>query len=253
MSRRQWTQASASQITTWRRCPSKWYVNKIIGITQPETEAMRRGKAMHAELEAWELSGDRSKLGERTKHVTTYLTVPAEGLDRSHVERRVWLETPVVPILGFIDLELPAERTVLDHKTTSDWRYCKSEGALRWDAQATIYTYDALQRWGGDAPITFTHLYYRTRGNAASRKVEVELSAEYIRERFADLVDELERMAEHAVQPFEDVPANLDACNDFGGCPFRAYCRRAGKLPSPYETQGVTSSAKIVTLSLIHI
>lgn len=236
MSRRQWKQASASQITTHRRCASRWYANKILGLAVPETEAMRRGKAYHAELEAYELSGNVSALSERTRPVTAFLHVPDGGLDASQVERRVWLHTEVVPILGYLDLELPELRTVVDHKTTSDFRYCRDEYTLAHDTQAIIYCFDALERWGGDEPITFRHIYYRTRGVAKSQTVEVQLEPETIRERFAALVDELDTMAQHAeIEDFGDVPVNLDACNDYGGCPFRAHCRKAGKLPGLYD------------------
>jgi len=223
-----WTHVSASQIKAHQRCPSRWYAQKILGIKTPTTAAMALGSKLHKELEHYLLTGDESGLSDRTR--------PAIGqfptsVSSDQVERRVDLHTGVVPIVGYIDFEIPTERVVVDHKTTSAWKWCKEPGELAFDAQAIIYCMDALERWGGDEPITFRHVYYRTKQKPGSRTSEVVFEPDEIRERFAALVDHVSTMSDHAdLTSWGEVPVNPSACNDYGGCPFRPECRKAGKL-----------------------
>ena len=223
-----WTHVSASQIKAHQRCPSRWYADKILGIKTPTTAAMALGSKLHKELEHYLLTGDESGLSDRTR--------PAIGqfptsVSSDQVERRVDLHTGVVPVVGYIDFEIPTERVVIDHKTTSAWRWCKEPGELAFDAQAIIYCMDALERWGGDEPITFRHVYYRTKQKPGSRTSEVVFEPDEIRERFAALVEHVSTMSDHAdLTSWGDVPVNQSACNDYGGCPFRSECRKAGKL-----------------------
>lgn len=232
-----WTRASASQIKTFLRCPSRWYANKVLGLAQPESEAMRRGKRLHTELERWLLSGDVEYLSPTTRPVVE-LGILHPPVEPESVERRMDVTartTGTVPILGFIDLEDPDTRTVTDHKTTSSWTYMRTSEELSWDPQAILYCHDALDRWGGLEPITFRHIYYRTKNSPAVRVVDVELSVGMIRDRFRRICSTLESMQETAVQDFADVTANLEACSDYGGCPYRTECARAGKLGSPFS------------------
>ena len=245
----QWSRASASQAKDHIRCPSRWYANKILKIPQPETEAMRRGKRLHGGLESWEATGDVSYLEDMTMPIVDMgiITVPVA---EDQIERKVELNTRVVPIVGYIDLELPDERTVIDHKTTSDWKYIKTPSELSWDPQAIIYCYDALERWGGDEPITFRHIYYKTRGARGCRTAEVQLEPADIRSRFKTLVDRLATMAEHALLPWDEVPVNTDACRDYGGCPFRSTCSKAGKFGGPldcFDDQTTTTGETTMT------
>ena len=42
---------SASQITTFRDCPRKWYFDKIVKVPRVSTAATELGSAVHEELE----------------------------------------------------------------------------------------------------------------------------------------------------------------------------------------------------------
>ena len=48
---------SASQITTFRDCPRKWYFEKVVGLPRPSTGSTELGSAVHAVLEDY-LRGD---------------------------------------------------------------------------------------------------------------------------------------------------------------------------------------------------
>ena len=227
---RKWKNSSASQVKAYLRCPSRWHWNKIIGLETPKTAALALGSEKHAELEHYERTGDAWELSDITAPIVEAGFLPELPIPDEHIERRLEIDTPYGPIIGYIDLEEPEARLVTDHKTLSAWKYQREEAELETDPQAIIYCKDALDRWGGDEPIGFRHIYYMTRGAPGCRQTRIELSTEQIERRFDQILEVISRMHEDSTKQPEDVAVNESACGDYGGCPFRGECRSSGKL-----------------------
>jgi hypothetical protein len=247
--------ASASQISTWTDCPSKWWLEKIAGFRQPESPAQKLGTDTHTDLERFELDG------------TAPGPIAAAGIHRlpdppvapALVEAAFALVDPEmpVPVVGKIDLIEPERKRITDHKTTSDFKYCKSPEQLKHDTQASIYPLAAVNLLFGvetatgdvyksrdDYPImrpvfdgfdsvTFRHVYYRTKGVHKSQESECDFTAAELRQRWTDIVrPAVVKMYEDAQKTnLRDVDHNLKSCGNYGGCYFRSLCAEIGRNP----------------------
>ena len=160
---------------------------------------------------------------------------------------------------------------VTDHKSSSNIKeYGLAEQDLRNDAQTVIYLRAALELFTkgffdddlttigywrnpymphqvhetenkGDAKLArdnlrfeFRHVYYQTSGSHRSSITKVRKRAEEIIEDFSTLVrDDVGAMLRiSSLTRLEDVPHNLKACGDYGGCPFRSNCAAVGRPTS---------------------
>ena len=199
----------------------------------PTSKAAELGKKLHTELENYLKFGTipKSAIAKAGIHL-----LPDPGKDLAlHVEERVQIENDLlpVPIIGFADLieEFSGEIRITDHKTTSNFKYCKSPDELRTDPQAIIYGAHCFNEY--DPPsgsIAFRHVYYNTKSPGA-RETEIRMSDEEVCKGLEGLTETVIEMAETANQIAGDVKANPEACGDWGGCPFRARCAKAGNGP----------------------
>lgn len=225
---KEWGHASASQIKTFRRCQRKWWFEKIMGYTSPGTPATELGRKIHAQLETYLLEGVRpeSPIAQAGLH---YLPEPqAEGLLIEEEFR--YTEDIVAPVIGFIDLVEKQAGRITDHKTTSDFKWTKSEYELADDPQAVIYSQYAMRSLFPEADtIIFRHVYYRTKGASAARQTEIEFTRRSLEERFEGIAHTVSKMsdASKVIEP-GGVEENEDACRDYGGCPFRGNCAKLG-------------------------
>lgn len=148
-----------------------------------------------------------------------------------------------VPIIGRIDLvhgrgtnqgtddpseaiDPPNTVEVYDWKTSSNVeRYGKTAAQLGRDIQMLSYGRWVFLVEPGAERVRLSHGYFQTRGRATTRKVSVLLErAELLRrwEYVANLARQIIDVAGAA--SVEDVPANLSACESFGGCFHRDVC-----------------------------
>ncbi len=238
---------SATQIKSFRRCPSRWYNEKVLGHKPPETDAMRLGTKVHASLESYLVEGTELPDTREGKIAAPALELlPLAGsVPRAMSERRFTTSADFygVPLVGVIDL-VEGDR-ITDFKTTSDFKYAKTEEELRADIQAQVYALERVRLCreegldlGGN--VTFRHVYVRTKGGPAVRTSEVELYADDLEDARTKIRADVARMRELAeVEPSKaaDVPYTLEACNDFGGCPHRSRCASLGR-----HTKGVIST-----------
>lgn len=219
-----------------------------MGRRAPSTRAQALGGAVHSTLEtflltgAWPVDADTDALsiaqsgegllGEMRQRVKVgaaeiekiYEIPPKSGLGP--------LRTYCVT--DFVDRE---NRHVADHKTTGDLDspYIKPALELARDPQMLWYGYLEFRDDPGDFYVQ--HLYYQTRGRRRARKTPK------IRVKWRDATENASIFLSTSRIMFDlwanvtlpdDVPHNLDACGDFGGCPHRDVCPHfAAKLPRP--------------------
>jgi len=226
-----WRNVSASQITKYLACPTQWWWEKIAGFREPPTEAMLRGSRLH---KAWERYLIDGTIPEDPIAVATLEHLPAPGsVPRDLVESRVdQTEGLPVPLIGYIDLiEAPTSghRRVTDHKTTSDFKWCRAPEELATDAQALVYGAEYLRRYPGEG-VTFRHVYARTSGRPETTVREVALSPDWIAEYYEKVVTETSHeMAKYAVMDVREVPYKTTACDRYRGCPHKGRCLLVGK------------------------
>ena len=155
------------------------------------------------------------------------------------------LELSGVPFVGYVDLAAPPGAwrdapVIVDHKTTSDFRWCKTPETLRADPQAVAYARWAAMRYYGhvdgapriedaNRPVDVRFVYYRTRGAVAVRAVDITFAVRELAAPWAGFAADVSLMRGYEALGADaaaaaQVPANLSACDSFGGCPHRARC-----------------------------
>ena len=231
---KRFTQASASQVKTFNDCERKWAIEKLAKLKAPETEAQSEGTAIHKILENYVGAVapiPDTPLGAIAASVVGDIPAPSEDM-------RPWLEkhfhtpppTYTVPMVGYIDLVEPDIRRATDYKTKSSLsRYILTSEQLKTDVQAVLYSYEMARQM--DWPdVTFRHLnILRTRPRRTS--VEVAFTRGELEDRIVIINDTLTRMkaASQAETVLEVEPTGFpQACEKYGGCPFRNICAAAG-------------------------
>lgn len=252
---------SASSVKLWRRCQLAGYYRYVLGIRTPEypwemyaagktpPEAKRGraaalGKAVHAVGEAWfrdsiapsggSLPGRIYLSGvQHLPHPDECLRAEVEspgGCEQAgdHLVRRmhgvawamyrdliVWPRAEAAHRLG---LSTP---TLVDYKTTSNFRYAGTPESLADDLAVCLYALSMIH--GGevyDVTVPCRWLYLLTRG-ATRMSRPVDFTAELSRSE-----DVVGQAAEEVLSTYSqireesDACPNLEACSDYGGCEF---------------------------------
>jgi len=224
---------SASQISTFRECPRKWYFDKIVRLPRTSTSATELGSRVHAVLEAY-LRGEvesidtSDEVGQIAASGLGYLPPVSSVLEiERSLEGDMALDDAPVPVQGYVDVIDARSNEILDHKTTSSQRYIKTQKELRDNVQMIMYATAYLRRFPQESHVTLTHIYYGTK-KRWSKKVSVKVSREHVEAQWTAIKETIMQMievsrADHA----GDAPPCYDACDNYGGCPYRGQCFRA--------------------------
>jgi len=226
---------SASQVSKLRRCKRAFAFEYVENKRPPSSKVQEFGTAVHKQLEMWLSESkvpDGSAAGLVAKSGLQWLPVPHEKLETELEFVMDW--GPNVQTGGFIDVIQPpglfdtAEPMIIDHKTTSDLRWAKSEADLVIDEQAIIYSVWAMTHFDS-AEVRARWVYYAAtnpksgrRRPKGTRMVEVLFSARD--PKFLAEVERLDLDVKECVRirtlnlrgmSFEPSP---ESCRLFGGC-----------------------------------
>ena len=218
---------SPSQITTFRRCNRRWYLEKVEGRVSPSTQAQKLGTEVHDIIEHYiehgrlipdNLAGQIAKAALPMVH------------PESKCEHQFRLDlVNGIAVTGRIDYT--RKGVIEDLKTTSDMRYAKTTQELETDAQALIYLWAArrdpkLLQYG---PIDrFAHLIVCKKYPHTTRRVDIQLSEDAIQAGIEDIKKEALEIKRISKLARCDVPVNLTACDDYGGCKQQGVCLQDG-------------------------
>jgi len=168
------------------------------------------------------------------------------------IESKLNLRVGGCPFTGYIDVDayvgddMDGHPLVIDHKTTSDFKWAMTPDELAEDIQQTLYSADALQRSQADQ-VEARWIYYLTKGKPQARRVSVTLPAEQVAHNLVR-VESLVRRMEKArfADAANDLQPNVEACADYGGCPHRQRCQRTplASLTSAFEISDRREEAK---------
>jgi len=239
MSTQKITHVSASQFKTFGLCRRKWYIEKCTDAPKPEpSKSMILGQEVHAVLEEYLQTGvapDESTREGRIAAAGLHL-LPEESV--LEIELRIRLEDIDPPLVGFIDvldMSEPWRPVVIDHKTTSAWRWAKTEEQLKTDPQMIAYARYALDEFPVADVVEVAHVQYKTKGAPEARRVSALLEREHVDEHWEELKQIATEMKKTSLlDDVEEVPPNLSACGAYGGCPYADTCAALGQRPNPF-------------------
>lgn len=243
---------SASQISTAEDCLRKWAWDKLDGLSRGGNKYAQLGTMVHTMLEAWLKYGtpppvdseeeDIAKAAAVASKMIPKLPVP-QRVDEDNVEGYFKVEIDGIPFRGFIDLafhdyDIPE---VWDHKTTTDFRWMKTDEDLVEDVQATLYAKYSMARSGKDkARLNWT--YGKTTKSYSCKQTSVVVTEEEIEPRVQKTLEtarHLQLIRESGVSA-EEVPYDASACEKYGGCAYKENCN----LRPSEQIKSIMSQAK---------
>jgi len=144
-----------------------------------------------------------------------------------------------VPLLGYADLiDLSgAFPKLYDFKSSSNIRrWAKTKRELSENIQLNFYAYIILTELAPDADsIEMSHVYIQSRGAAKTKKVSATVSRGHVEGQWEAILDSCKRMLELQCEEFQqNVPQDVTACGDYGGCDFRNHCIGSKKYGGRY-------------------
>ena len=150
--------------------------------------------------------------------------VLAEGADPVH------MTCAGVPFYGHADVIIPRrsvnEVEVLDWKTTkSIAKWAKRADELLTNVQMVSYGEWAARRFGARR-VRLTHVYGQTEGAVKAERRSTIGERDEIASGWEYVQTVGRRVIQHApCESPDEVPGNPEACEAYGGCPFRAKCK----------------------------
>lgn len=224
---------SPSQFKTARACERRWYLEKVEGFGSPPTRATALGSEVHAILEAYQRTDAAPPDNDAGRVAAPVLPLlpPRRDVVLIEEERTFILPLSGAAVLCRIDFATKNQAGHVepwDFKTTSSPKYAQTPETLATDLQMACYAHALSPA----ADVRVRHLVTLTRGKPRAW----EVSAPSWLDSRAEIIHSLDVLAERLIDLRTDgrrdaARKNLDACNDYGGCPHRGRCFGSGSEP----------------------
>ncbi len=241
---------SASQVKDFNLCQRKWFIIHRLGERPPESDSLKDGTHLHEELEDYLVSGailqrikrtprGETKAVEREARYQAHVAAAAPFLPAAPVPASVhieqWIELPTYingpKWVGKVDVidALVRRLKILDHKSCKNFTHALSEDDLKKDVQMGAYgryvlTHPMFSKHDRSA-VDLTHTYIKLPGKPKVKQITVSASVEEINgtwETSLQSVRSMEKVSE--LTNWQDVKPSTEACDAYGGCPFKAKC-----------------------------
>lgn len=217
-------QISPSYIAIDRQCQRKasWaYVHRI---RKPPSPARQYGTDLHAIQERYlghgVLIDQTTEIGRLAATGLPYLPDVGSGW----VEKTFRLIRGSFVWHGVIDWSAYDRPYVIDHKTTSDWKWVKPVDNLLTDPQVILYGLEAHMQHPSAEHVDFRWLYYKTKGAPAARPVDFQIDANDLFVKARALKEETEEIIARRTIETLSLPPTLSHCGAYGGCEYRELC-----------------------------
>lgn len=220
---------SATSIKLFRSCPRRWYERYVLDKREPSTRAMQVGSEVHRQLEEYLLHGtppDETHEGRIAKSGIHHLCFS----ESYHVElslEKLPIENLPVPFKGFIDVYVHDDVMieVIDHKTTSNFKYALTGEQLSTDVQMIIYAAHGLFNSTADAA-RLTHICYSTKQPYQSQRTSTVVTRAHVEEQFREILETAHEMMRYSELPVHAVEKNKNYCWAYGKrCPYFDECQ----------------------------
>ena len=229
---------SATRVKTFVECPRKWHLYNVRGWDDTLEEqgynpAFEFGTKMHAVAEDWLKKGTPppdNEFGEAFAPGVKYW--PAPKTTDLVTEHGFEISTfSDVCFRGVIDvLHVDGDHALVgDHKTTSNLKYAMTPEQLSKDIQAIAYGYYAVVAFNVQN-VTLRWVYY-SKKKPQAKCVEVTLPCQHFIKRWGEIMEKSKKMLDQWTKHDypENIAGNENACDNYGGCEFRAQCKKLKK------------------------
>jgi hypothetical protein len=224
---------SFSQVDNFLKCQRYWSIVKLEGVELPPAKFQARGTAIHNDAEHYALTQEIRSEYIQAAVVGGFLPAPNE---LPHAGYRVEYPFQVtigdgIIFKGFVDAidmrQSPVE--IIDYKSTSDFRYCKTEEEIADNLQLLTYA-----RIFEQEEVKLSHVYFLTKGKPKVKKVSALAAPAKVNEAWDRTLTtihamELVRGSWTSAENVAPTGADTGHCKAYGGCPFQ---RRCGFAPS---------------------
>lgn len=225
------TRISASQVSNYDRCARYWHFQSVKKIRFPQTPAMERGSGVHKGTEILLKTGKIDPNNNYAPYIEALKEHLPLGEKKILIEHYFELKLDGVLWIGYIDLleaHLDPIR-VMDYKTISDFRYCKTPAELAENIQLMSYGKWVYEN-NHTGPLKLAHLYVKTGKrvpkNPKTKLVETKVCQAQIEDfwhgRILPIVDQMKINAQE--EDIQKLPPTTSACSMYGGCPYRPHC-----------------------------
>jgi hypothetical protein len=229
-------------------CARKWAFVKLDRVPKVQNDAARIGDAMHKHHERYLLAGvpyDQTQYEGRLAAATMHL-LPRPAPGAYEVEKDVRIKIAGYWFGGRIDLrwketsphpeyKATAISVVLDHKSIGDLRWAKlTKPSLLEHPQAPIYALATMADHGTEvAELRWNYAQKNSPNSNSTPKAVPSWHTVTCDEAYAGVSPWLETAAHmHEVVRLANthrlrainLPPNPEACDSYGGCPFRSRC-----------------------------
>jgi RecB family exonuclease len=225
---------SASQVETYKTCPRKWYFQSILKIPQIETEALKNGTEIHAEIEKYLLTGIIDQSSKWYKLVEMAQPHLPKAPVTTDIKVEHWIEQPTydggplwVGKIDMIDLSNSEQINILDNKTCKNFTYAQKTDTLGLTTQMNAYAHYALfgKEWVTGNTLKLTHLYLQISVDGKAKVVQCEVDKEQVKKVWQESLNVVREMSSTAaITNWEEIKPNTNSCSKFGGCQFREKC-----------------------------
>jgi hypothetical protein len=216
---------SPSQIEAGRQCLRRWYKKHVEKFKEPDSASTALGTRVHKILEdylrdAKPIDGTTPE-GAIAQAGEVYLPKPGTGVIEGKFKLPV---TSDFLWYGLIDWRAKDSSLIIDHKTTSDFKWVKPAAILLKDPQVLIYGAKGLIESDRNEQ-DLRWIYYRTKGAPKAVAVDIKLTRAQVEEGCDALQEEAECLIKLRRSKFLDLPPSPEACFDYGKpCPHRSEC-----------------------------
>ena len=189
---------SASQLDLFgNQCERKWAFKYIAKLPTPQHPSAKLGSDVHTVLEYWlkhavpppindPFYGRAARIAAR---MIPHLPAPGTGqVENRNIHLRSRWGHVYVVIIDWIGI-FQGWPTIIDHKTTGDFQYAKTQTSLHWDVQAQLYALAGFLGFGVDELLLFWD-YACTKGRDAETKpVKTRVSLPVVLEKFEQVIE----------------------------------------------------------------
>lgn len=238
---------SATQINEFLTCKRRWVASYVLGIKQPQTEAMAFGETGHKYLENYMKYGtppDAEKPWQFTKESRIRYPglsakkairhIPKPGTARA--EHGFSFIINGIEFIGYIDLEYFDEHKniyLTDYKFVSSYQSALDSDSLQANVQATIYAAKAIFEHKVEN-INLKWVYILSTKNPSARTITSGLTKKQTSDQLKKLLDICEEMIElrnnikqekHSdIEILNKIQPTIESCSRYGGCYYINMC-----------------------------
>ena len=229
---------SATQISNFELCPRKWAWRWLERQYAPPNKFAQLGIDTHGPLEKWLKFGrvpdPKTKPGKLAQELIPLLP-PPQAVDPKNVEQDELLivddGSGLVLFIIKVDLFMPSMLSwdgamrprTYDHKTSKDpWQWAPKSNEIHFDPQAALYAAWTIVKTG-QTTVDLQWNYVKTIGKADTHPVQATVTDAMITPRMQKNMETGRAIKHHlaVTKRALDVPQDLRACDEYGGCPYK--------------------------------